>query len=71
MNNEELLEIAARGLVKTVEAHERRIEKLVTDRRILRYALRDICCHIDPDMEHMKRRSRVALERTREEGDDA
>ena len=70
MNNQELLEIATKALLKNVETLEKRVKQLQDNRTILRRALRSIRELETVDVKELQNYCVKTLFKTMEEGDD-
>ena len=71
MNNQELLEIATKALLKNVETLENRVKQLQANRRILRRVIREIRDFETVDVKELQGYCSRTLFTTMEEGDDA
>jgi len=69
MNNEELLEIATKALLKNVETLENRVKQLQANRKTLRRALHEIKDLETMDVTEVKNYCARTLSKTVEDGD--
>ena len=70
MNNQELLEIATKALLKNVETLEKRVKQLQDNRTILRRALDSIRVSETLDIKELQKYCVQTLFKTMEEGDN-
>ena len=70
MNNQELLEIATKALLKNVETLENRVKQLQANRKTLRRAIRAIRDLETMDVKEVQNHCVKTLFQTMEEGDD-
>ena len=70
MNNQELLEIATKALLKNVETLEKRVKQLQANRKTLRRAIREIQQLETMDIKEVQNYCSKTLFKTLEEGDD-